>query len=222
MASTSRACSSIATAASSVALVFLTATESKFFGDLAVDHHDEIERVLVVRHLGDDVDQLTLGLEMTLGAVIAVADRVPHLLENGFHAGDVAVGARLRRIRRGLDDDAVAQAQQLQQLLALLEALRADPKSRPFLRLGDEGADTDAALDDAVVFELRDRLSHHRPRHAELGRQRLFGRQAIAGPKLAGVQGAGQAGDNLLRQRRGSLEGFELHLIGPVQMAAPR
>ena len=157
----------------------------KFFGNLAVDHHDEIERVLVVSHLGDDVDQLTLGLEMTLGAVLAIADRLPHLLENGLHAGDVAVGARQRRIRRGLDDDAIAQAQQFQQLLALLEAGRADPKSRAFLRLGDEGPDADAALDDAVVFELRDRLSHHRPRHAEFGRQRLFGRQAIARPKLA-------------------------------------
>ncbi len=91
-----------------------------------------------------------------------------------------------------------------------------DPERRPFLRLGDEGADADTALDDAVVFELRDRFAHHRPRHAELGRQCLFGRQAITGPKLAGEQGAGQAGDDLLWQRRGALEGFELHLIGPV------
>ena len=172
---------------------------SKFFGDLAVDHHDEIEGVFVVSHLGDGVDQLTLGFEVTLGAAIAIAGRVPHLLENGFHAGDVAVGSRLRRIRRGLDDDTVPQTQELQQLLASLEAFRADPKCRPFLRLGDEGADADAALDDAVVFELRNRLPHHRPRHAELGRQRLFGRQAITRPKLARVQGAGQAGDNLLR-----------------------
>ena len=88
------------------------------------------------------------------------------------------------------------------------------------LRLGDEGADADAALDDPVVFELRDRLSHDRPRDAELGRQGLFGRQAITGPKFASMQGAGQAGDNLLWQRRGALEGFELHLIGPVLMAA--
>jgi hypothetical protein len=126
----------------------------------------------------------------------------------------------LRSIRRGLDDDAVAQAQQLQQLLALLEAFRADAKRRPLLRLGDEGANADTALDDAVIFELRDRFSHHRSRHAELGRQRLFGGQAIAGSKLAGVHGAGQAGDNFLWQRRGALQGFELHRLVPSLMAA--
>ena len=97
---------------------------TELFGNLAVDHHDEIERMLIVSHLGDDMDELTFGLEMTLGAVLAIADRLPHLLENGLHAGDVPVGARQRRVGRGLDDDAIAQAQQLQQLLALLEAGR--------------------------------------------------------------------------------------------------
>ena len=84
--------------------------------------------------------------------------------------------------------------------MRFLKQAGTDPKSRAFLRLRDEGADADAALDDAVVLELRDRFAHDGPRDAEFGRQRLFGRQAIAGPKLAREQGAGQAGDNLLWQ----------------------